>query len=403
MTKLVIAVDIDDDLGRKAHLSAPVIGEQACLEAATRLAVADPEDPDANVIFKAIKIYRSLKKKSSDVEIVLLAGHKDLGIKATKRISNQLDTILKSIHADSAILVTDGVSDESIVPVIDSRVKIEATDVLYVKQAKELEKAYFLLIEKLKDPYYAKIVFGLPALILIFASLIQLFNIPWQYVTFIFGAYLLARGFSIDNKVIEAFNINIEGNLKALVTVILTLFIIVAFVVTVSNYESKLKEGVLIAYASSFDILITFIFFIAFMLAIWKTLLSYYESNAFRLLTSSALLISLIAIFLFVKILIRWIINDSQPFFSFADVIKYGFVILASSYIIYTYLDSLKKNFINNLDVSGMNAYNAFGDVIGAVQKIEGHTIVIKDNFGKKIEFDIEKIEDINKDGMRFK
>ena len=54
---LVICVDRDNDVGEKAGITTPVVGRDACIEAAQRLALEDPEDADSNSIFSAIKTY----------------------------------------------------------------------------------------------------------------------------------------------------------------------------------------------------------------------------------------------------------------------------------------------------------------------------------------------------------
>ena len=43
---LVICVDRDNDVGEKAGIKTPVIGRDACIEAAQRLALEDPEDAE---------------------------------------------------------------------------------------------------------------------------------------------------------------------------------------------------------------------------------------------------------------------------------------------------------------------------------------------------------------------
>ena len=43
---LVICVDRDDDIGKKAGIASPVVGRNACLDAAQRLALEDHEDDD---------------------------------------------------------------------------------------------------------------------------------------------------------------------------------------------------------------------------------------------------------------------------------------------------------------------------------------------------------------------
>ena len=44
---LVICVDRDNDVGEKAGIVTPVFGRDACIEAAQRLALEDPEDADS--------------------------------------------------------------------------------------------------------------------------------------------------------------------------------------------------------------------------------------------------------------------------------------------------------------------------------------------------------------------
>jgi putative membrane protein len=398
--KLILIIDIDDDIGKKAKLSTPIVGEKQCTEAGLKLALADPEDPDANVIFKGVKIYKNLKRKEKDVEIAIVAGHKDLGIKATKRISEQIDTLIETLKIDSVILVSDGVSDESVLPIVESRLKVEATEIVYVKQAKELEKAYFLFIEKLKDPYYSKFIFGIPAILILSISFISLFNIPWQFFAFLFGIYLLFRGFGIDEKIKDFIEIKIEGSSSLFVSSLVFMFLFLAIFSSFSVFEKKIKDGKLIAYASAADNLITFVSFLFFSAVIIKILRAYLKSNAFHIFNSLLSLFSLIAIFAIIKIFLQWIINEEPPFISFSDALKYIFLILALFYIISFYFNLLKKNFLANMDINNMTAYNSSGELLGIVKGKDDEKIVIKTNFGKKILINYDDIIDINQDNI---
>ena len=64
---LVICVDRDNDVGEKAGIKTPIIGRDACIEAAQRLALEDPEDADSNSMFSAIKTYEDLISKGYEV------------------------------------------------------------------------------------------------------------------------------------------------------------------------------------------------------------------------------------------------------------------------------------------------------------------------------------------------
>nr|AIF09984.1 Enoyl-CoA hydratase/carnithine racemase [uncultured marine thaumarchaeote KM3_42_C02] len=71
---LVICVDRDNDVGKKAGISTPVVGRNACIEAAQRLALEDPEDADSNAIFSAIKTYEDLVSSGYKAQVITVAG-----------------------------------------------------------------------------------------------------------------------------------------------------------------------------------------------------------------------------------------------------------------------------------------------------------------------------------------
>lgn len=58
---LILCIDQDDDIGKKAKVSTPIVGVDANKEAAATLAIADPEEADSNAMFGAIKLYRERK------------------------------------------------------------------------------------------------------------------------------------------------------------------------------------------------------------------------------------------------------------------------------------------------------------------------------------------------------
>ncbi|MGE4374500.1 MAG: DUF373 family protein, partial [Methanoculleus sp.] len=72
---LVLCVDRDDDLGFKAGIEGPIMGREACLHAATSLALADPEDSDINAFFETIKIYDELAARGEEVAIAIICGN----------------------------------------------------------------------------------------------------------------------------------------------------------------------------------------------------------------------------------------------------------------------------------------------------------------------------------------
>ena len=57
-------MDRDNDVGEKTGLETPVVGRNACIEAAQKLALEDPEDADSNALYSmAIKTYEDLDQQ----------------------------------------------------------------------------------------------------------------------------------------------------------------------------------------------------------------------------------------------------------------------------------------------------------------------------------------------------
>ena len=143
MVTLVICIDRDDDLGRKTGRVSPIIGRSANLEAAVALGLADPGASDTNTIFEALRTYDKLKSEGHDVEVTTLCGDIRVGDRSDMKIARQLDQVIKDTQATSAVLITDGSEDAYLTPIIASRLKIDATRRVYIKQAPNIESTYY--------------------------------------------------------------------------------------------------------------------------------------------------------------------------------------------------------------------------------------------------------------------
>ncbi len=151
MKTLILCVDRDDDLGRKAGIKGPVISRGDNLKAATALALADPEDSDANAIFASISLYDRLKKEGKDVEVATLTGSENVGMKSDEIITKQLDLVIKKVNPDDIIFVSDGSEDEYVLPIITSRRPIKHLRKVIVRQSKNIESTYYIITKALKD------------------------------------------------------------------------------------------------------------------------------------------------------------------------------------------------------------------------------------------------------------
>lgn len=198
---LVLVVDVDDDLGEKTKLRGPVIGRKAVLEAAGKLALADPEESDANTLFHAVKTLDRLSKDHK-VEIAALSGSKSLGYEAHTKVIKQLESVVKHFRPEACVFVSDGASDEQVLPLIQSRIKINSVERVIIKQTQELEKTYFVILDKLKDPGIARVVFGIPGLAL--ALWFWLGGEGLRYFIGLLGLYLMLRAIGIEERFFQA-------------------------------------------------------------------------------------------------------------------------------------------------------------------------------------------------------
>ncbi len=196
---LVLCVDRDDDLGEKAKITGPVVGRESNLEAAKELGVADPAESDTNAIHKAVNVFDNTAEAT---DVVTITGDKKRGYKADKEIASQLDEVLREKEdIDGVYLVTDGSQDDQIIPIIQSRTDIVSKETVIVEQSQELEKSYYVIKEALKDPTIARIIFGLPGIVLLIVAVFQELGV--KIVLLGIGAYLTLKGFGIEEKIIS--------------------------------------------------------------------------------------------------------------------------------------------------------------------------------------------------------
>jgi putative membrane protein len=204
MKTLILNIDRDNDFGRKAKVKSPIIGIEDNIDAANKLAHADPEDSDVNAIFLAISKYKTLKNEGKDVEIATICGDISVGIKSDQILSEQLEQVIKETEAKDVILISDGAEDEYIIPIVQSRIPISSLQRVTIKQSKELEDTYYRLVKILDDDKVKK-QFILPiALIFIvwaFFAILGMASSGFGAILFTLGVYLLVRVFNWERNI----------------------------------------------------------------------------------------------------------------------------------------------------------------------------------------------------------
>jgi putative membrane protein len=208
---LVLCVDRDDDLGVKAGVKTPILGREENINAAVNLALKDPEDPDTNAIFEAVRVYDRLKESTpksephGECQIATIAGSELGDVGADKELVSELTEVLKSFPASEVILVSDGFADETILPLVQSRVPVTSVRRITVKHSESIEETIWVFSRYLKmlfeNPRYARMALGLPGLLLIVLGILSILNwagYSWIALLIVLGSYLIVKGFMLD-------------------------------------------------------------------------------------------------------------------------------------------------------------------------------------------------------------
>ena len=205
---LVLCVDRDNDLGAKARVQSPVVGRNAALDAATKLALSDPEEADANAIFAAIRKYDELVREKTTCEVAVVCGDVNRGFEADRRLGKQVASVLSGADYTGVVLVSDGGEDEQVIPIVQSIKPIVSVQRVAVKHSESVEETYEVLGRYLRmlifDPHYSKWVLGVPGLILILAGILTVAGEVAEAglaTVLILGGAFLVRGFNVDRTV----------------------------------------------------------------------------------------------------------------------------------------------------------------------------------------------------------
>jgi len=258
---LVLCVDLDDDLGRKTGHETPVVGRETVEDAAVDLAAADPEDSDVNVLFEGVHIHDRIEDEA--VEVAAVTGVEEGGVAANRKVGDELDEVLAGLHSGEpvrAVVVTDGAQDESVIPVIRSRVTVDGVHRVVVRQAQDLESMYYTIKQVLDDPETrGTILVPLGILLLIYplAVLADFLGLPGFVLgvsSALMGLYLLFRGLGVermvDDAVAGARNLLYAGRATLITYVVAAALVVVAGVEGVNRLDTLTAPSVPSAVAA---------------------------------------------------------------------------------------------------------------------------------------------------------
>jgi putative membrane protein len=201
---LIIYVDADGDIEAKLGISSPLVGRERCLRAAIDLALADPEEADANALFAAIRELDEVSRMGIAAEIAVISGF-PASLERSAALMANIRELAEGVGAKGLIFVSDGAADERILPVLQSIKPVYYVRRVVVRQSESLEVSYSILGRYLRlllnDPRYSKYSLGLPGLLLVVYGIVALLGYAREALIFaalFLGAFLIYRGLGLS-------------------------------------------------------------------------------------------------------------------------------------------------------------------------------------------------------------
>jgi putative membrane protein len=210
---LILCVDRDADIETKAGIKTPILGRTANLDAAVALALKDPEEADANTMFEAVRLNDRLqtdKKPDETFEVATISGSELGGVSADRKLVDELNTVTDTFDATEVVLVTDGYTDEAILPLVQSRVPVSSIRRIVIKHSESIEETAAVFTKYLRmlvdDPRYSRIALGLPGILFLVYGILSFvpgFTIGNYLlaIAIILGGFMLIKGFGIDKTI----------------------------------------------------------------------------------------------------------------------------------------------------------------------------------------------------------
>ncbi|QCW04359.1 DUF373 family protein [Natrinema pallidum] len=207
MTTLVVCLDRTDDVGRKTGLRSPVVGWEAVRALVTDVGLADPEDSGVNTLLESLRVAQNLRDENEEVVVAVVSGDHESMVSADRAVAEQLDDLIAEYDPESAVVVTDSAEDERLIPIVESRVRVDSVDRVVVRQARDIESTYYLLKQFLADEELRQTVLVPIGLTLLVFPLLATTVGPAQgaaAITTVIGLFLLYKGFNVDELLARA-------------------------------------------------------------------------------------------------------------------------------------------------------------------------------------------------------
>ena len=201
MTTLVCCVDRENAIGSTAGIQPPVTGWEAVRSLVIDVGLAEPESTSVNSLLETLRIGRDLRDDGEDAVVAVLSGSNESAITADRAIAAQIETLIDRFEPTDCIVVIDSIDDERVVPIIESRLRVDAVDRVIVRQARDIESTYYLLKQFLADEELRTTVLVPLGVGLLLIPMLLVWVSPAAAlagVAALFGSAILYKGLGLD-------------------------------------------------------------------------------------------------------------------------------------------------------------------------------------------------------------
>ena len=201
MSTLVLCVDRSNAIGQAAGRSTPIVGWEAVRSLVIDVGLADPESASVNSILEALRVTRELRESGDEAVIAVISGTSDSIVSADRAVATQLDELIAEHQPSAAVMIVDSAHDEQLIPVVESRIPVDAVDRVVVRQARDIESTYYLLKQFLADEELRQTtLIPIGVTLLAFPLLVTQTSpgIALATITAVIGLFLLYKGLGVD-------------------------------------------------------------------------------------------------------------------------------------------------------------------------------------------------------------
>jgi putative membrane protein len=200
VSTLVVCVDRGGDLAGED--GGPVVGREAIEQLVMAVGVDDPEDSRVNCLLETLRVGRDVAADGGEPVVAVVSGGGD-GVNADRAVARHTDALVEKYDPDSAVVVTDSAEDERLVPIVESRIRVDAVDRVVVRQSHDIESTYYVLKQFLADEELrATVLVPIGAALLAFPVLLLLadsLTVAVSAIAAVIGVFLLYKGLGVDD------------------------------------------------------------------------------------------------------------------------------------------------------------------------------------------------------------